>query len=156
LVEEAGTLALAGANGSGIAVRFCFDPELPPVLVDPIQIQQVLINLIRNAVEAMSDEEAQNAVRDEMAHRELVVAAAPTGPETVEVSVADTGPGLAPEVAERLFTAFVSSKPTGMGIGLSISRSIVEAHGGRIWTEPNPGGGTAFRFTLAAAGAAAS
>jgi two-component system sensor kinase FixL len=79
------------------------------------------------------------------------VAAAPADPEMVGVSVADTGPGLAPEIAGRTFEAFVTTKPTGMGIGLSICRSIVEAHGGRIWTEPNPGGGIVFRFTLRAA-----
>ena len=66
----------------------------------------------------------------------------------VEVAVADTGPGLAPEIAGRLFKAFVSTKPGGMGMGLSICRSIVEAHGGRLWVEPNPGGGAVFRFTV--------
>ena len=80
--------------------------------------------------------------------RELVVSAAPSGPDTVEIAVADTGPGLTPEVAGRLFEPFVSTKPAGMGVGLSICRTIVEAHGGRLWAEPNPGGGTVFRFTL--------
>jgi two-component system sensor kinase FixL len=74
-----------------------------------------------------------------------------TAPGTVEISVSDTGPGLAPEVAERLFEPFVTTRTSGMGVGLSISRSIVEAHGGRLWVEPNPGGGTIFRFTLQAA-----
>lgn len=144
LVREAGTLALVDAKGGGVAVGFRFAPGLPPVLVDRIQIQQVLINLMRNAIEAMSD----RSERGGAVTRELVVAAVPAGSEAVEVSVADTGPGLAPEVAERLFRAFVTTKPTGMGIGLSICRSIVQAHGGRIWAEANPGGGTIFRFTL--------
>jgi signal transduction histidine kinase len=146
LVKEASTLALVGTKGRGIAVSFRFASDLPCVLVDRIQIQQVLINLIRNAVEAMSD----RAFHDETAHRELVVAAAPINPGMVEVSVADTGPGLANEIAGRTFEAFVTTKSSGMGIGLSICRSIVEAHGGRIWTEPNPGGGIVFRFTLRA------
>jgi two-component system sensor kinase FixL len=80
-----------------------------------------------------------------------VVTATPAGPEVVEVAVSDTGPGLAPEVAGRLFESFVSTKPGGMGMGLSICRRIVEAHGGRLWAEPNPDGGTVFRFTLPAA-----
>jgi two-component system sensor kinase FixL len=80
----------------------------------------------------------------------LVVSAAPAGLHTVEVAVADTGPGLVPEVAGRLFEPFVSTKPEGMGVGLAICRSIVEAHGGRLWAEPNPGGGTVFRFALPA------
>jgi signal transduction histidine kinase len=146
LVNEAGTLALLGAKGRGIAVSFRFASDLPCVLVDRIQIQQVLINLIRNAVEAMSDKSSH----DGTACRELVVAAAPADPEMVEVSVADTGPGLATEITSRMFEAFVTTKPSGMGIGLSICRSIVKAHGGRIWTEPNAGGGTVFRFTLRA------
>ena len=82
--------------------------------------------------------------------RELVVTAMAVGPDRVEVGVLDTGPGLAPEIAGRLFSSFVSTKPGGMGMGLSICRSIVEAHGGRLWAEANPGGGAVFRFTLPA------
>jgi two-component system sensor kinase FixL len=120
------------------------------VLADRIQIQQVLVNLIRNALEAMA---AMGDAGGQAARRELAVAAAPVGAGVVEVSVADTGPGLAPEIAERPFDPFASTKAGGMGIGLSICRTIVEAHGGRIWAEPNPGGGTVFRFILPAAGA---
>jgi C4-dicarboxylate-specific signal transduction histidine kinase len=145
LIEEAATLALAGAKD--VAIGFRLAPALPSVLVDRLQIQQVLVNLIRNAVEAMADEGA----RGRREHRELVVSAASVDPDTVEVSVADTGPGLAPEVAEDPFEAFTSTKPDGMGIGLSICRTIVEGHGGRIWAEPNPGGGTVLRFNLPAA-----
>ena len=147
LVEEAAALALAGGKASGVAIAFRLDPALPPVLADRIQIEQVLVNLVRNAFEAMVDEAGDGGGS---ARRELVVAAEAAGPDAVEVSVADTGPGLAPEVAERPFDPFTSTKPGGMGIGLSICRTIIEAHGGRIWAEPNPGGGTVFRFTLPA------
>jgi light-regulated signal transduction histidine kinase (bacteriophytochrome) len=144
IVEEAVALALLGVKGSDVAVSFRFPSALPHVIADRIQIQQVLVNLIRNAVEAMAGAEDD----DGRQHRKLVVAAIPAGPSSIEVSVADTGPGLAPELAEHLFDAFASTKSGGLGIGLSISRSIVEAHGGRIWAGPNPGGGTVFRFTL--------
>jgi two-component system sensor kinase FixL len=107
------------------------------VTLDRVQIQQVLVNLIRNAVEAM----------DEMPRRTLTLGVRRRG-EQVEVSVADTGPGLPPEVREKLFQPFVTTKPQGMGIGLSICRAIIQAHGGELWAEPNPGGGTIFRFVL--------
>ena len=87
----------------------------------------------------------------EVRRRELVIAVALAAPEVVVIEVADTGPGLAPDVVGRLFDSFVSTKPGGMGIGLSISRTIVEAHGGRLWAEPRPEGGVVFRFTLPAA-----
>jgi PAS domain S-box-containing protein len=152
LVEEAAALALAGGKANGVAIAFRLDPALPPVLVDRIQIEQVLVNLVRNAFEAMSDDAGDGGGT---ARRELVVAATPAGPGSVVVSVADTGPGLAPEVAGRPFEPFASTKPEGMGVGLAICRTIVEAHGGRIWAESNPSG-TVFRFTLPATGASGS
>jgi two-component system sensor kinase FixL len=103
-----------------------------------VQIQQVLINLVRNACEAMN----------ESPERHLSVISRADQPGFVRVTVSDTGPGVAPEVAEQLFSAFVSTKAEGMGLGLSICRTIVEANGGRIWTEPRTGGGTEFHFTL--------
>lgn len=124
--------------------RFDLDPYASPVLVDRVQIQQVLINLIRNAVEAMAGTGAGGGGEE----RRLTVTSRADGPGMVRVTVADTGPGVAPEVAEKLFTAFVTSKSGGMGLGLSICRTIVEANGGRIWMEPRPGGGTEFHFTI--------
>jgi two-component system sensor kinase FixL len=118
-------------------VQLRIAPELPEVAVDRIQVQQFVVNLIRNAVEAMESE-----------RRELTVSAAPDGDGGVAIRVADTGPGLPPEVAERLFQPFVTTKPQGMGIGLSICRSIVQAHGGELRAEPNPGGGAVFAFSL--------
>jgi two-component system sensor kinase FixL len=143
LVQEASALALVGAKEKGVRVGFRLDPDAPLVLADRIQIQQVLLNLIRNAIEAMQDVE----------RRELVVATRAIPEEDqVEVRVEDTGPGLAPEVAAQLFQPFVTTKKHGMGVGLSICRTIVESHGGRIAAEARPGGGTVFRFTLRAIG----
>ncbi len=138
LVEEASVLALVGAKELGVRVRFDFTRDADHVLVDRVQIQQVLLNLMRNAVEAM----------EHCDRRELLLTSTPRGDGMIEVSVIDTGHGLAPEVTDHLFKPFITTKSQGMGVGLSISRSIIDAHGGRIWAEPNPGGGTAFRFTL--------
>jgi two-component system, LuxR family, sensor kinase FixL len=142
LVEEASALALVGVKDRGIRVTFHFDPSVELVLADRVQIQQVLLNLIRNAMDAM---ETSNV-------RDLAIAVMPDGGNLVRVSVADTGSGIEPEVAEQLFQPFITTKRQGMGVGLSISRTIVEAHGGHIWVEPNPAGagGTIFHFTLAA------
>ncbi len=138
LIEEAAALAMIGAKETGVRVNFQISPEVPYVLADKVQVQQVLLNLMRNAIEAMQ----------ESPRRELTVASAPGDDETVVIRVIDTGSGIAPEVAARLFQPFVTSKVSGMGVGLSISRTIIEAHGGRIWAEPAPGGGTIFSFTL--------
>lgn len=138
LVNEAAAFGLMGASEKSIGVRFDLDHDAADVLVDKIQIQQVLVNLIRNAVEAMSGSPV----------RELAVTTAADQPGFVRVTVSDTGPGVSPDIASQLFTAFVSTKADGMGLGLSICRTIVEANGGRIWTEPRAGGGTNFCFTL--------
>jgi two-component system, LuxR family, sensor kinase FixL len=138
LVEEAAALALVGTREKGISAKFDFGPGATPVLVDRVQIQQVLINLMRNAVEAM-----EGAPR-----RELSISTSPEGETAIRVAVRDSGSGIAPEVKSHLFEAFNSSKPAGMGLGLSICRTIVEAHGGRIEALDCEGGGTEFHFTL--------
>ena len=107
-------------------------------MVDRVQIQQVLINLVRNAMEAMRDSE----------RRELLVRTVAGSRGAVTVEVSDTGPGISDEIAARLFQPFVTSKPGGMGIGLSISRRIVEAHGGELSASRNADGGATFRFSL--------
>jgi PAS domain S-box-containing protein len=122
------------------AVRLELAAELPPVLGDRVQIQQVLINLVMNGLEAMA------AVGDRP--RELVLRSQGPDAGEVRVSVQDAGVGLDPTTADRLFNAFFTTKPGGMGMGLSISRSIIEAHGGRLWATPNSGPGATFQFTL--------
>jgi two-component system sensor kinase FixL len=137
LIEEASALALVGVKESGVKVLIDIGSDLSDVSVDRVQIQQVLLNLIRNALEAMEDR----------ATRELTVAAS-VHADHVLVSVTDTGGGVPPEIAARLFQPFVTTKPEGMGIGLSVCRTIVEAHGGRLRMEPNPAGGSRFHFSL--------
>jgi two-component system sensor kinase FixL len=138
LIEEASALALVGAREAGVKTVFGFANHTDTVLVDKVQIQQVLLNLMRNGIEAMQGCE----------RRELQVTTSVSNGDKVTVSVADTGSGLSEEIAERLFQPFMTTKPTGMGVGLSISKRIVEAHGGEMWAETNSGGGTIFRFTL--------
>jgi two-component system sensor kinase FixL len=138
VIEEASALALVGAKEKGVTTHFAYAPEATPVLIDRVQIQQVLINLMRNAIEALEDATTKR----------LRVTTALLDPSTVQVSVADTGRGIAPHVREHLFQAFNSSKESGMGLGLSICRTIVEAHGGRIAALDGEDGGTEFRFTL--------
>ena len=140
LVEEASALALVGAKDQGVRVRFNFDPAFDFVLADKVQVQQVILNLMRNGIEAMEHSE----------RRELTLSTLPNEDGMVAVEVADTGSGIAPEIREQLFQPFVTSKAAGMGVGLSISRTIIEGHGGHIAVHSNPGGGSVFRFTLRA------
>lgn len=142
LIEEAGALALVGSREQGVRTVFSFAADTKDVLVDRVQIQQVLINLMRNAMEAMRDSR----------NRELVVRTGNDGPSRIFVEVADTGPGISEEIAERLFQPFVTSKASGMGIGLSISKRIIETHRGKISASRNENGGTTFRFSLPVAG----
>jgi two-component system, LuxR family, sensor kinase FixL len=140
LLEEASALALVGAKDRGVRVTYALDPALDSVLADKVQIQQVVLNLARNAIEAMEQSD----------RRDLTIGSERNPDGMAVVKIADTGTGIAPEVADQLFQPFITTKSQGLGVGLSISRTIVESHGGRIWVEPNPGGGTIFRFTLRA------
>ena len=138
LVEEASALALVGVKQLGVRVTMQFDPEADLVVADRVQIQQVVINLMRNAVDAMRGESPA----------ELSVRACVQDGEFAVVSVSDTGSGIAEEVRERLFEPFMTTKKEGMGVGLSICRTIVEAHGGAIWAGNNVGRGATFSFSL--------
>mgnify|MGYP005989199405 CR=1 FL=1 len=142
LVEDACVLALVETREHGIEARVDPGPPGIQVLADRVQIQQVLVNLIRNACEAMRDG----------AHRNLAVVAAAQADRSVRISVSDTGPGVAEAVAETLFQPFVTTKSAGMGVGLSVSRSIVHAHGGRFWVDSSAAAGATFHFTLPMAG----
>jgi two-component system sensor kinase FixL len=137
LVREAAELALVGTKQRGLNIVAQDGSEDVTIRADRIQIQQVLLNLLRNAAEAIADQEQQEI--------RLVTE---VRNDSVEISVIDNGPGLSEEVQAKLFQPFVSTKTTGMGLGLSICRTIVAAHDGRLWAEPNPGGGTIFRLSL--------
>lgn len=136
LIEEAKVLAFSEA-AHGIEYHLALDPKAAWVRVDRIQIQQVMINLVRNAVEAMAG----------CQRREVTIVTRPAG-AMIEIEVADTGPGIPPETMDSLFSEFMTTKSEGMGLGLPISRTIVEAHGGAIRAENRPEGGAAFIFTL--------
>lgn len=137
VVEETCAFAALGTATEGVDVEVDLESDLPPVLIDSVQVQQVLLNLVRNSIDALSGRET-GAISIATARRS----------DVVEVVVSDTGPGVPPEVRERLFEPFVSTKPDGIGIGLSICRTIVEAHGGEIFFDTGAGNGSTFRFTI--------
>jgi two-component system sensor kinase FixL len=138
IVEEASLLAMVGVKQQRVNVSFDLDARTPKVVVDKVQIQQVVLNLIRNAIDALEHSPI----------RKVRVAVTPDGAGMALVSVSDTGPGVPASFAPQLFQPFMTTKADGMGVGLSISRSIIEAHGGRIWAQDNPGGGAVFSFTV--------
>lgn len=137
LVKEAAELALIGSKHRGVSIRIEHHLGNVTVIADRIQIQQVLLNLLRNAAEAVADQE-----------RREIVLLTEARDDAVQISVIDNGPGLPDEVQAKLFQPFVSTKKTGMGVGLSICHTIIAAHDGRLWVELNPEGGTIFRLTL--------
>ncbi len=143
-VQDAARLSLIGATDQGIQTSYEFAEDLPEISADRIQVQQVVVNLIRNGIDAMLDPRS-----DRDGTLRLTIQTGRDEDGAVRIAVADTGPGIAPAIAADLFTPFATSKEGGMGIGLSVSKSIVEAHGGALWFEPNPGGGSRFVFTLA-------
>jgi C4-dicarboxylate-specific signal transduction histidine kinase len=138
-IHEVIELTRGEAVKSGASVQTALGEGLPLIEGDRVQLQQVALNVIINAVQAMSDAEGP---------RELTITTAQAEPNGVLVAVKDTGPGLAPASLEQLFAPFYTTKPGGLGMGLSISRSIVEAHGGRLWVTANPPRGVVFQFTL--------
>ncbi len=138
VIDEAIALAVMAAERDGVDVVSLVHPQASTAFIDKIQIQQVLLNLVRNAIEAMAD----------ASEPRLAITTQPSAAGEIEVSVADTGPGLSPEIRARLFQPFLTTKTGGTGIGLSICRSIIEGHSGRLWAEDNPGGGAVFKFTL--------
>jgi two-component system sensor kinase FixL len=135
LVAQAGTIGLTGAKANGISTEFAIPADLQPVLVDRIQIQQVLFNLFRNAVEALGGSGT------------ISIGAQQDG-SMIRFSVSDTGLGITPGKEEAVFDPYVTSKADGMGLGLAICRTIIDAHGGRLWCENAPEGGAVFHFTV--------
>ena len=138
--REVIALFLSELQRHGVVVRTEFAENLAPVMGDRVQLQQVVLNLVRNASEAMT------SVDDRP--RELLVKTEPDEGDAVRLSVQDVGVGFAPEAADKLFGAFYTTKPSGMGMGLSVSRSIIERHRGRLWAAPNKGPGVTFAFAI--------
>jgi two-component system, LuxR family, sensor kinase FixL len=138
LINDATTLGLLGAREKGVSWSIEIEPGVDHVLADRVQIQQVMVNLMRNAIEAMETAPTKF----------LTIAARPRSEDLVEILVADTGHGIPAEMRDQLFLPFISTKARGMGLGLSICRTIVEAHDGHLTVEARPEGGTMFKFTL--------
>jgi two-component system sensor kinase FixL len=138
IIEEACALAFVGTRNTGITGRMELAPNLPEILVDRIQIQQVLVNLVRNSIDAMSESGSGSVLVESLLDAD----------GQIRIRVTDTGPGVIEEMRAGLFTPFTTSKPAGTGLGLAVCKSIVEAHGGSIWYEPNPAGGSIFTITL--------
>jgi signal transduction histidine kinase len=143
IVLEMSALLAHMASRNAVSIRTELDPELPATTADRVQLQQVLMNLMVNGVEAMQNSGG-----------ELIVASSQTGDGQLLISVSDSGVGLSVDQAERIFEAFVTTKPQGTGMGLSISRRIIASHGGRLWANPNTGRGTTFQFMLPVAASA--
>ena len=139
-ILEVIALARSEVQRSGVSLQTRLAPDLPLVEGDRVQLQQVMLNLILNAVEALRGVSEGS--------RDLLISSEDGGADGVRVAVQDSGPGLIPESVHRLFEAFYTTKPTGMGMGLVICRSIIEAHGGRLWATANEPRGAVFQFSL--------
>jgi PAS domain S-box-containing protein len=144
VIHEMVVMLRSEASRHSVSILTELSKDLPRVVADRVQLQQVLMNLMLNGIEAMQDAKAERqlTIRSLIAERGQLL-----------ISVTDTGPGVSPEQADRIFNAFFTTKPQGTGMGLSISRSIVESHGGRLWATSNPGRGVTFSFTFPGAGA---
>lgn len=140
IIEEANAIAAVGSKARGIRTTFDLAPQRPEAKVDRIQIQQVVMNLVRNAIDAMTGHD----------RRELILQSRLTEADQIEISILDSGPGISEATAMKLFIPFVTTKKDGTGLGLAICRTIVEAHGGKLWHEKSSLGGAAFKFTIPA------
>jgi signal transduction histidine kinase len=140
LIEEALSFIKAEADENGITTRLELAEELPPLFVDPVQIEQVMLNLMRNSIEAMAGADLEEKI--------IAVVAVTIDGSSIQVTVEDTGPGLNEDQIEHIFDAFFTTKKNGMGMGLAISRSIIETHGGRLWAESGHDKGARFHFNL--------
>jgi signal transduction histidine kinase len=138
--REVAALSLSDLQRSGVSLRYELSDALPLVVGDRVQLQQVILNLLRNAADAMSVIDGHP--------REVLIRTELEEENWVRLSVKDSGAGLAPQAAEKMFEAFYTTKTDGMGIGLSVSRSIIEAHQGRLWAAPNDGPGSTFSFAI--------
>jgi len=139
VIREMGVLLRNEASRHSVSVRTDLAADLPQIMGDRVQLQQVLMNLMINGIDAMKDVSGA---------RELIISSQRADNEQVQVSIRDTGVGLPPQQADQVFNAFFTTKPHGTGMGLRISRSIVESHGGRLWAGDNSPGGACFYFTL--------
>jgi signal transduction histidine kinase len=145
ILAEAVQMLRDEALKHNVAIISRLEMGLPRINGDSVEIEQVVLNLMKNAIEAMSD--------GQTAHRNLTISSRLSNPEEVEMSVADTGRGISPELSEKIFDSFFTTKTQGLGIGLSLSTRIIEAHGGRLWVESDGRSGATFRFTLPVEGA---
>jgi two-component system sensor kinase FixL len=140
LIEEALAFIKVEADEKGITTCLELEEDLPLLFVDPVQIEQVMLNLMRNSIEAMAGVDLEEKI--------MAVAATTIDRSSVQVTVVDTGPGLNEDQIKHIFDAFFTTKKNGMGMGLAISRSIIEAHGGRLWADSGHGKGARFHFDL--------
>jgi two-component system, LuxR family, sensor kinase FixL len=145
VTKDAATLTMAGMPRGDVSIELSVHPDARIAVIDRIQIQQVLVNIMRNAIETMAQSD----------RRALSITAVPRSERHIEIAFADSGHGIQPDIARQRFKPFVTTKSQGMGVGLSVCRTIVEAHGGTIWADANPTGGTIFRFTVPTEGKSA-